>query len=175
MNSTATKQIKSRKRTSPVRKKKPAARRRAPQKQAEPTRFVEWLSAGAAVEAEVLPNWQDLGVEKGNTKFATPVRKFGESLFDRVSTVQFALFVLAIVFVMGLYVSNVFATQETLAGLERLKRSNIQLQLQYNQMKGQLGREISPSVIYRRAKELGLEEGADYGATIYWSGEEGVR
>lgn len=136
---------------------------------------MEWLSAGTEAGADVLPNWQDLGVKKGNTKFANRVRKNGNALFDRISTVQFALFVLAVVFVLGLYVSNVFATQKTLANLERLKRDNIQLQLQYNQMKGQLGREISPSVIYRRAKELGLEEGADYGPAIFWNGEEGVR
>lgn len=123
----------------------------------------------------MLPNWQDLGAKKGNTKLATRVRKNGGALFDQVSTVQFALFVLAAAFVLGLYVSNVFATQETLAGLERLKRDNIQLQLRYNKMKGELGREISPSVIYRRAKELGLEEGADYGPAIFWNGGEGVR
>jgi hypothetical protein len=172
MNSIATIQVKSRKRTSPSRKKPPAPRRRAPKKPAEPLRFADWVTGSAAVETEGLPGWQDLGVAKNKSNFVAPVRRKVDSYFEQITTGQFALFILAVAFALGLYVSHVFATQEALANLERLKRENLQLQLQYNQMKGELGREISPTIIYRRAKELGLEEDVANGPAIYWDGDE---
>ncbi len=65
-----------------------------------------------------------------------------------------------------LYVGHVQATQDVLADVQELRRENLRLHLRYNRVKGEFDRMTGPEVIYRRAKELGLEEGFAYGPAI---------
>jgi hypothetical protein len=47
-----------------------------------------------------------------------------------------------------------------------MRRENLQLQLQYNQLKGAVSQDLSPNQIYHRAKTLGLEPGTDFADAI---------
>lgn len=131
--------------------------------------FAGWIGLGAGVDRDVLPAWKDLSTEK-NKRGATKknVRKQVDSLLEQVTTGQFAMLLMAVALGLGLYVSHVFATQDTLSHLQEQRHANLRLELQYNQLKGQLDKKISPSVIYHRARELGLQEGLAFGPTVQW-------
>ncbi len=174
MSSTTTQKTRSRKRK-PQSRKRPASSRRKVSRQApQSTSIVDWLGVGA--DAASLPGWSDLDKSKGKRKNkrnrVNAMRKQVNSLFGEVSTPQFAILLMIAALSLGFYVSHVFATQETLSVLEQQRRDNLRLELQYNQLKGQLDKKISPNTIYRRAQELGLEEGLAFGPTIQWEHEE---
>ncbi len=176
MSSTVTKRASSRNRK-PQPRKRPAEKRRQVKKNvsnlntpapAVAEGFAGWIGLGAGMDTDVLPGWKDLSSGKNKKNAVRNVRKQVDSLLEQVSTSQFAILLMAAALGLGLYVSHVFATQDTLSLLQEQRRDNLRLELQYNQLKGQLDKKISPSVIYHRARELGLEEGLAFGPTIQW-------
>lgn len=169
-SSTLTQKTKSRKRK-PQSRKRPATPRRKVAKKPAPS-IVDWIAHGVGAEAAGLPEWTDLSESKNKRKNARNVRKQVDSLLAQVSTGQFAVMLLVAALSLGFYVNHVFATQDTLSLLEQQRRENLRLELQYNQLKGQLDKKLSPSAIYRRAKELGLKEGLAFEPVIQWQLEE---
>lgn len=171
MNSTATQKTKSRKRKVQA-GKRPAARRRVAKKRAPASGIADWIALGAAGDAVALPEWADLSTGKNKRKKANRMRKQVDSLLSRVSTGQFVLVLLVAAVSLGFYVSHVFATRDTLSLLEQQRRANLRLELQYNQLKGQLDKKISPNAVYRRARELGLQEGLAFEPVVRWELKE---
>ncbi len=110
-----------------------------------------------------LPGWDALAAGAVEPE-AGAARTAG--LFDRVSTGRFALLVLAFAAAVLLYVGHVQATQATLGELQSLRRDNLRLHLKYNRLKGEFDHATGPTVIYERARALGLEEGIVYGPAI---------
>ncbi len=108
-----------------------------------------------------LPSWRDISA--GNERKPAKSRR---SKAKQLSTLRFGLIVLFAVTLFTLYVGHVHATQEALAHVQELRRENLRLHLKYNRVKGEFDRMTGPEVIYRRAKELGLEEGFAYGPAI---------
>lgn len=172
MNSTATKKAKPRQRKSQYKRRPTAARKPAPKKEPAPG-IVDWLAFGATGEAGVLPEWADLSSKKPRNKKARAARKQVDTFFSKVTTRQFAAGVLVFVFGVGLYVSHIFATQDTLSQLTMQQREHLRLELQYNQLKGQLDKKISQNEIYHRAIELGLRPGHEFGPVVEWEMQEG--
>ena len=167
MKSTVKKQIKSKSRTSQQGRKRRPKSTRGSARAAEPVKgMASYISTEIAVDVGALPGWRDLTDKNQKSRFASPAKKRVNSFFDGVSTARFALFILAAALALSFYVRHVFATQETLSRLEQLRRENLQLQLQYNQLKGVVGQELSPNQIYRRATALGLQPGTDFAGEI---------
>ena len=88
------------------------------------------------------------------------------SFLETISTLRFGMLVLAIAAVFTLYIGHVHATRALLVEVQSLRQENLELHLRYNRLKGEFDRATGPATIYRRAKELGLEEGISYGPTI---------
>lgn len=65
-----------------------------------------------------------------------------------------------------MYIGHVYATQDLLDSLEPVRRENLQLHLEMDRLRGKLEEATGPAVIYRRAAQLGLQEGGPYNATI---------
>ncbi len=176
MSSTTTHKTRSRKRKPQSRKRPATSRRKVSRPAPQAPSIADWISLGVGAETATLPGWSDLDTSKGKRKNkrnrVNSVRKQVNSLFAEVSTRQFAIMLMIAALSLGFYVSHVFATQDTLSVLEQQRRDNLRLELQYNQLKGQLDKEIGPNMIYRRAKELGLEEGLAFGPTIQWKMED---
>lgn len=111
---------------------------------------------------EALPGWGELAKTNqralGNGRSAT--------FLERISTTRFALLIIAIAILFTMYVGHVHATQDLLADVQQLRRENLQLHLKYNRLKGEFDQMVGPSVIYDRARKLGLEENSVYGPTI---------
>lgn len=109
-----------------------------------------------------LPGWKELA--QGKNERTT--RRAADGFMARVSTLRFALLILAIAGGFTLYVGHVHATQNVLAEVQQARQANLQLHLKYNRLKGEFDRATSPTAVYRRARQLGLEEGLAYGPTI---------
>ena len=172
MNSTVTQKTKSRKRKVQSRKR-PATRRRVQKKSAPASGGIaDWIALSVGGEAVALPEWTDLSTGKNKRKKANRVRKQVDSMLSGVSTSQFVLVLLIAAVGLGFYVSHVFATRDTLSLLEQQRRDNLRLELQYNQLKGQLDKKISPNAVYRRARELGLQEGLAFEPVVNWELKE---
>ena len=86
--------------------------------------------------------------------------------FGAISTLRFAAILAVIAGVVAIYIGHVYSTQDLLNGLEPVRRDNLALHLELNRLRGMLEEASGPAVIYRRAAELGLEEGGPYAATI---------
>ncbi|MEM8484247.1 MAG: hypothetical protein AAF564_01800 [Bacteroidota bacterium] len=173
MNSTVTQKTKSRKRKTQARKR-PATRRRVAKKRAPSSGIgiADWIALGVGGESVTLPEWTDLSTGKNKRKKSNRVRKQVDSLLSGVSTGQFVIVLLVAAISLGFYVSHVFATRDTLSLLEQQRRANLRLELQYNQLKGQLDKKISPNAVYRRALELGLQEGLAFEPVVHWELKE---
>ena len=137
-----------------VRRKKHTAARK---KQATPAKKAVRRSSSGT-----LPSWRDLATS--NAREAQRPRLPAQ--IDKVSTVRFALVLLAVATVFTLYIGHVHATQDLLDELQQARRENLRLHLQHNRLKGAFDRATGPSVIYQRAGAMGLEEGIEYGPTI---------
>jgi hypothetical protein len=112
-----------------------------------------------------LPGWRDLTVDnevRPGATFNRPDKPSGGLTHGR-----FVLIVLTAVVGLALYVGHVYAMQERLADMQHLEREQGRLLLKYNRLKGHFDQATSPMVIYRRARELGLEEGIEYGPAIH--------
>jgi hypothetical protein len=109
-----------------------------------------WSRHGTA-----LPNWSDLDPKRNQSLQDDD----GDGSFlQRVSTVRFALGVLAVAALFTLYVGHVHATQQLLSDVQQARSVNQTLHLKHNRLKGAYDRKTGPSVIYERARELGLRE-----------------
>lgn len=112
-----------------------------------------------------LPAWKDLSGDNARE----PVRK-GVVRLAPVSTLRFGLLMLVVAALFTAYVGHVHATQEVLAEVQQERRENLRLHLKYNRVKGEFDRMTGPSVIYERARQIGLQEGYSYGPSILISG-----
>jgi hypothetical protein len=126
-----------------------------------------WVDETLAEGAEGLPEWKDLatGNERAivrNERTRTP------SFLAEVSTIRFALVIVALGVSLGLYVRHVYATQEMLSRLEAARKEQMRLSLRINRLNGVLDQMTSPAAIYERARGLGLEEDILYGPAIRW-------
>jgi cell division protein FtsL len=117
-----------------------------------------WSRHGTA-----LPGWTDL---ERPTNRRRRERTSEESFFERISTVRFALAVLVLAGAFTLYVGHVHATRDLLNEVQELRSENKRLHLKRNRLKGQFARKTSPSVIYERARELGLRASVTYGPPV---------
>ena len=111
-----------------------------------------------------LPGWRELN--SGNERSGRPAGGRGTPL-STLSTVRFALLVLAVAAAFTLYIGHVHATQDLMVALQQAQRENLRLHLQHNRLKGAFDQATGPRVIYDRARAMGLEEGITYGPTIH--------
>lgn len=65
-----------------------------------------------------------------------------------------------------LYVGHVHATKDVLGRVQEARSENQRLHLKRNRLQGEFARKTSPSVIYERAREMGLEESVTYGPPV---------
>jgi hypothetical protein len=115
-----------------------------------------WVRHGTA-----LPDWTDLETVKNRRR-----RESGGAFLEHVSTLRFALVILAIAGGFTLYVGHVHATTDLYNQLQQARKENQQLHLKHNRLKGAYDRRTGPSVIYERARDLGLQESVTYGPPI---------
>lgn len=115
----------------------------------------KWRRHGTA-----LPGWKDLSDSPSTQK------RGSGSFLEQVSTVRFALIVLALAAAFTAYVGHVHATQDVLARVQEARRTNQTLHLKHNRLKGEFDRATGPAVIHERARALGLEESLAYGPPI---------
>lgn len=79
---------------------------------------------------------------------------------------RIALIIVGLAAAFTLYVGHVHATQQLLSDLQDARSANQTLHLKHNRLKGAFDRKTGPSVIYERARALGLRESVSYGPTI---------
>ena len=115
-----------------------------------------WMRHGTA-----LPSWADLEPST-NRKHTTSEDTF----LENVSTVRFALGILAVAGIFTLYVGHVHATTDLYNQLQQARAENQQLHLKHSRLNGEFDRRTGPSVIYDRARELGLQKSVTYGPPI---------
>lgn len=120
----------------------------------------QWRRHGTA-----LPSWKELAREQSGSQRAS------DGFLERISTVRFALVILALAGLFTLYVGHVHATQDLVARVQEARQINRSLHLKHNRLKGAFDRATGPAVIQRRAQELGLEENLAYGPPITIEGE----
>lgn len=134
-----------------VRRRKAASQRNAVRRHAAKT-------SGAP---RGLPGWNDLsGANEKKRKVRTP------AYLERVSTIRFALLVMLLAAAFTAYVGHVHATQALFAELQQARKENLRLHLKHDRLQGNYDRATGPSVVYDRARALGLEEDITYGPTI---------
>ncbi|MCS3829972.1 hypothetical protein GGP91_002058 [Salinibacter ruber] len=115
-----------------------------------------WVRHGTA-----LPSWTDLEPSQNRR------RRTSEGAFlENVSTLRFSLLILAVAAVFTLYVGHVHATTDLYNQLQQARTENQRLHLKRNRLQGEFGRQVGPSVIYERARELGLKGSVTYGPPI---------
>jgi hypothetical protein len=134
--------------------KKPAAKPHARQRRPAGPRVYSGLSA-----------WKDLS--SGNAREIAP--RSGIRVAP-VTTLRFGVIMLVLAGLFTAYVGHVNATQDVLAQVQQERRENLRLHLKYNRVKGEYDRMTGPSVIYDRARRIGMEEGHSYGPSILISG-----
>jgi hypothetical protein len=110
-----------------------------------------------------LPSWSDLE-PKTNRRRQEP--EDDGSFLENVSTVRFGLLLLVIAALFTLYVGHVHATQQLLMDVQEARQANHKLHLKHNRLKGEFDQATGPSVIYDRARELGLRESVPSGRTV---------
>lgn len=109
-----------------------------------------------------LPGWTDLETPS-NARTPEPS---DETFLEKVSTVRFAAIVLLVAAAFTLYVGHVHATKNLLGQVQEARVENQRLHLKRNRLQGEFARKTSPSVIYERAREMGLEESVTYGPPV---------
>ena len=116
-----------------------------------------WSRHGTA-----LPDWNDLEPPT-NRRRPDPS---DETFLQQVSTVRFAIIVLLLAGAFTLYVGHVHSTKDLLGKVQQAREENQRLHLKHNRLQGEFARKTSPSVVYERARELGLRESVTYGEPI---------
>ena len=127
--------------------------RRAPQRNS--VQKSKMKTTVSRTDVSFTPGWKDLKTRRNSRHESVSGYDSG---LGALSTVRFALAVLAIAGVITLYVGHVHATQNLLAEVQDLRRENLSVHLRYNRIKGMYDRSTGPSVIYERARLLDLEE-----------------
>jgi cell division protein FtsL len=115
------------------------------------------------VDAQFGPSWTAL--EKDNARKRRK-RNAQTTFMGSLSTVRFVLGVLAVAIVFTLYVGHVYATQELVQEVERLSRQRLELDLEYNRVRGQFDRMTGHDDIWQRARDLGLREAVPTGERL---------
>ena len=115
-----------------------------------------------ARHSTALPDWTDLEPPT-NRRRPDPSE---ETFLQQVSTVRFATIVLLLAGAFTLYVGHVHATKDLLGNVQEVRAENQRLHLKRNRLQGEFARKTSPSVIYERARALGLRESVTYGEPI---------
>jgi hypothetical protein len=138
--------------TSRLRREKGASGRRSPTRQDS-----NWSRHGTA-----LPGWTDLEPPTNRRRSD----RSDDTFLERISTVRFAAVVLLLAGAFTLYVGHVHATKDLLGEVQTLRSENQRLHLKRNRLQGEFARKTSPSVIYERARALGLQESVTYGPPI---------
>lgn len=110
-----------------------------------------------------MPGWGDL--EKGNRREG-PRRGGWDVLLDSVPTMRLSLWILSAAILVTLYVGHVHATSKLAAEVQRMSETNLGLHLRYNRVKGAFDQASGPTVIYERARRLGLSESLPNGFTV---------
>lgn len=90
-----------------------------------------------------------------------------DTVLQGVSTGRFALVLLLVAGVFTLYVGHVHATTDLYTQLQQARTTNQQLHLKHNRLEGAYDRRTGPSVIYERARALGLRESVTYGPPVH--------
>jgi hypothetical protein len=116
-----------------------------------------WSRHGTA-----LPGWTDLEPPKNRRRSGSS----DDTFLRKISTVRFAAIVLLVAGLSTLYVGHVHATKDLLGEVQTLRTENQRLHLKRNRLQGEFARKTSPSVIYERARELGLQESVTYGPPV---------
>jgi len=116
-----------------------------------------WSRHGTA-----LPGWTDLEPPT-NRRTSEPS---DETFLQQVSTVRFAMVVMLVAGAFTLYVGHVHATKDLLGKVQEVRAENQRLHLKRNRLTGEFARKVSPSVIYERARDLGLRESVTYGPPV---------
>jgi len=83
-----------------------------------------------------------------------------------MTTARFALWLFGVGIAATFYVGHVQATQGTFERLHGLTKTNLGLLLERDRLKGELDHATGPTVIYAKARELGLKEGFVYGPSL---------
>lgn len=104
-----------------------------------------------------LPSWGDLSGAEERER---------QGLLAGLSTPRFVLGVLAAAGACALYIGHVHATQALLTDIEEARAERQRLQLKKNRLQSAFDEATAPAVVYRRAEELGLEEGLARGPVI---------
>ena len=118
-------------------------------------------SDGGIRHGTALPDWADL--EPSQNRRRPP----SEGAFlENVSTLRFSLLILAVAAVFTLYVGHVHATTDLYNQLQQARAEHQRLHLKHNRLQGEFDRRVGPSVIYERARELGLQGSVTYGPPI---------
>lgn len=104
-----------------------------------------------------LPGWGDLSGSEERGR---------QGLLARLSTPRFVLWVGILASACALYIGHVHATQALLTEVEEARAERQRLQLKKNRLQSAFDEATAPAVIYRRAEELGLEEGLARGPVI---------
>lgn len=117
-------------------------------------------SAAQASVASTLPGWDSLS---GTSR---PKSRSVLVTGSAISTAQFAIWLFGAALLVTAYVGHVHATQTTFEEVHALRKERLQLVLTRDRLKGELDLATGPTVIYRKAQELGLREGFSYGPTI---------
>ncbi len=115
-----------------------------------------WVRHGTA-----LPSWTDLEPSRNRRRSTSE-----DTFLENVSTLRFSLLILAVAAVFTLYVGHVHATTDLYNQLQQAQTENQRLHLKHNRLQGEFGRRVGPSVIYKRARELGLRGSVTYGPPI---------
>ena len=149
-----------------VKNARPTERRKAPKAVARPRAS---RSATPAAHSRpratngAMPGWSAL--EEGNRREGS--RKNGwDVMLDSVPTMRLSLMIISAGIVLALYVGHVHATQQLAAGVQEMSEDNLTLHLRYNRVKGAFDRASGPSVIYERARRLGLSESLPNGYPV---------
>lgn len=138
--------------TNRLRRDTGSPRQRSPERQGS-----NWSRHGTA-----LPGWTDLETPT-NRRRSDPS---ADTFLEGISTVRFAVVVLLLAGAFTLYVGHVHATKNLLGEVQTLRSENQRLHLKRNRLQGEFARKTSPSVIYERARGLGLQESVTYGPPI---------
>lgn len=117
-------------------------------------------ASGWSRHGTALPSWADLEPSQDQR------HQDDDSFFERVSTVRFALLLILFAGAFTLYVGHVHATKNLLGEVQEARAENQRLHLKHNRLQGEFARKTSSSVIYERARELGLRASETYGPPI---------
>ncbi len=80
----------------------------------------------------------------------------------RISTLRFSLVVFAIAAAFTIYIGHVYQSQDLLDEMNLQQQENVRLHLQHNRILAEYNAATGPSVIYRRAQTLGLQDKPEY-------------